>query len=79
VKFRVNIEPSRCKGCGICVTMCPMGVLVIGSKFNELGYRYPELVNVGRCIGCRLCEFYCPDFAIYVESIHQSRLIHPTD
>ena len=50
--------------------MCPMRVLVIGSKLNELGYRYPELVDAGRCIGCRLCEFYCPDFAIYVESIH---------
>jgi len=69
MKFKVNIEPGRCKECGICVTMCPTKVLVVGERLNELGFRYPEPVNIDKCIGCRLCEYYCPDLVIFVERV----------
>ncbi|MEM2021115.1 MAG: 4Fe-4S binding protein [Zestosphaera sp.] len=68
-RFRVNVLTSRCKECGICVSVCPTKVLVRSDKYNKYGFRYPEPVNIAKCIGCRLCEFNCPDFAVFVEVI----------
>lgn len=53
------IEPW-CKGCDICVKMCPERCLVLNS--NEI----VELSDPDACTGCRLCEWLCPDFAIAV-------------
>jgi len=60
----VEVDPSLCKGCFICVEMCPMKALEPSDKLSELGYRMPR--QVGRCVGCRRCENMCPDFAISV-------------
>lgn len=62
---RVTVDPERCKGCGYCVEFCPLGVLVMSSKFNAKGYHYPEVANPAQCSGCDLCGMYCPDFAVY--------------
>ena len=61
----VSIVTERCKGCGYCVEFCPLGVLVMSSKFNTKGYHYPEVANSEKCSGCDLCGMYCPDFAIH--------------
>ena len=60
----VSIVRERCKGCGYCVEFCPLGVLVMSSKFNAKGYYYPEVISPEKCSGCDLCGMYCPDFAI---------------
>ena len=58
-EFQVSVDIKRCKGCGICVALCPKKVLEL---------KYPELkCEVARgddCIGCLMCEMHCPDFAI---------------
>ncbi len=61
---RVSITRERCKGCGYCVEFCPLGVLLMSSRFNAKGYHYPELGDEAKCNGCDLCGMYCPDFAI---------------
>ena len=61
---QVAIVVERCKGCGYCVEFCPLGVLVMSSKFNAKGYHYPEIANAQKCSGCDMCGMYCPDFAI---------------
>ena len=65
--FRVVVIADRCKGCGICVDVCPRKVLIMGNKVNNRGYRYVVVKAQDKCIGCRMCEIMCPDFAIYVE------------
>ncbi|MCL4458471.1 MAG: 4Fe-4S dicluster domain-containing protein [Chloroflexi bacterium] len=35
----VVIDEERCKGCEICVSVCPTGVLVLADRFNHKGYR----------------------------------------
>lgn len=44
------IDTERCKGCELCITACPPGVLTMSSEVNETGYRYPELHD--GCTGC---------------------------
>ncbi len=58
----VNLD--LCKGCGICVELCPRKALVLSDDLSPRGYRYPRIV--GGCVGCRMCENFCPDFAIAV-------------
>ena len=61
-----SIEKDRCKGCGLCVDVCPKKVLEISAEVNTKGY-FPAKVEKGpRCIGCRMCAIMCPDVAIEI-------------
>lgn len=66
--FEVVVLMDRCKGCGICIEMCPKKVLEFSDSLNDRGYNYAYPKIIENCIGCKFCEFYCPDFAIYVKS-----------
>lgn len=63
--YRIIVDKNLCKGCGMCVTMCPRSVLKLSQELSERGYNYP-IPREEDCIGCRLCEVFCPDFAITV-------------
>lgn len=54
------INGQWCKGCGICVTFCPKGVL----ELDEMGKAFAARIQ--ECLCCKLCEFRCPDLAIEV-------------
>lgn len=56
------INRDWCKGCAICVKLCPKQVLELDPK---------EKAKVARpedCICCRLCELRCPDLAITLQT-----------
>jgi 2-oxoglutarate ferredoxin oxidoreductase subunit delta len=59
-KFKVTINKTWCKGCGLCVAVCPKNVLELDENIKSDPLR-PE-----DCIGCRQCENICPDLAITV-------------
>jgi len=62
----IRVLAERCKGCELCVSLCPFGVLKLDDKVNKLGY-YPAIaVKLDKCTNCRICELTCPDLAIYV-------------
>jgi 2-oxoglutarate ferredoxin oxidoreductase subunit delta len=61
----VHIIKDLCKGCGFCVTYCPMGVLEVSEDFNVKGYHYAAIKDQESCINCGLCQSICPDFAIW--------------
>ena len=63
---KVVINPARCKGCKLCIEVCPKNVLVPSSKNNHLGIYVVELKKAGECIGCSRCAIICPDVAIEV-------------
>lgn len=60
----VVIDIERCKGCDLCVEVCPPRVLVMADEVNRLGYRYPVLIP--GCTGCERCAEICPDFCFTV-------------
>lgn len=57
---------DECKGCMLCVDVCPPQVLGLSDKLNPLGHRYVELLDFDRCTGCALCYVECPGSAIVV-------------
>ncbi len=62
----IHLILERCKGCQLCVTYCPRGVLEMSHLFNAKGYHPPQVRYPGRCVACGLCSMLCPEFAIYV-------------
>lgn len=60
----VRIDTEACKGCELCVTACPPGVLTMSAAANTTGYRYPELHD--GCTGCTACQLVCPDYVFDV-------------
>ncbi len=66
---KVEIDSERCKGCGLCIEVCPKGRLRVGEGINAKGYYPAEFVEAeGKdgCTGCCLCAIVCPDVAIEV-------------
>jgi len=64
---KIFVDDKLCKGCFICINICPKGVYIPSRELNERGYHIPIPINIDKCIKCKLCEYYCPDFAIHVE------------
>ena len=62
----VQIDKDACKGCGICIAMCPMQILEFSDDLNNRGVRYPKVTMEEKCTKCANCMIYCPDFAVVV-------------
>lgn len=62
----IYIDEKLCKGCDICIFICPVNVFESSNKLNEKGYILPIVAREDKCIKCRLCEMICPDFAIHI-------------
>ncbi len=62
----LTVKKKYCKGCGLCVDVCPTGTLLLQDD-NESKFGVSVKVDAENyCIGCSMCEQRCPDFAIFV-------------
>lgn len=61
-RYRIEVDRTWCKDCGICSTICPEFCLTMDGA-NRL-----VVVDEDLCTGCRLCEALCPDFAISISA-----------
>jgi len=58
-----------CKGCGICVEICPQKALRYSKEVGV--YKTPAVdCDIEKCVACGLCEIRCPDGAIKVEKLN---------
>lgn len=63
----VDIDQDRCKGCGLCVEVCPKKLLVLSNgNVNAHGYAYVSAIENDTCTGCASCGIICPDACITV-------------
>lgn len=62
---KIKIDFEKCKGCGLCIAVCPKNSIILSKKSNKAGYFPAEATNID-CTGCSSCAFICPDAAIIV-------------
>ncbi|MDZ7373248.1 MAG: 4Fe-4S binding protein [candidate division KSB1 bacterium] len=62
----MEVIADFCKGCEICVVMCPRNVLEMRPDPTRWVGAIVEVVRPEACTRCMLCEVHCPDFAIKV-------------
>lgn len=66
MKGTIEINRELCKGCEICMSFCPKGLISRSDKLNAAGY-FPATFNKdGECTGCAICALVCADVAIEV-------------
>lgn len=66
-RSRVVVDREICKGCSLCVSVCPQKNLALSESMNRSGYHPVEFSYhglKGDCTACGLCYWVCPDFAI---------------
>ncbi|MDO5111226.1 MAG: 4Fe-4S binding protein [Clostridia bacterium] len=67
---KVTFCQDRCKGCELCVSVCPKGIIAIDQDVtNRKGYHPATVKEMDKCIGCASCAKICPDSIITVERL----------
>lgn len=67
-----HIEENLCKGCGLCVSVCPKNVLEISKQVNTKGYFPAYQARPEDCIRCAICCTMCPDVAISITEVEEA-------
>ncbi len=61
------VDKDRCKGCGLCVAICPKNVLELSREVNTKGYFPVFQARPQDCVYCAMCCVMCPDVAIEIK------------
>ncbi len=72
MKYEHFIEVDRCKGCGLCIDVCPKKVLGISEAVNTKGYFPAYQARPKDCVYCSTCCIMCPDVAISITETEDS-------
>jgi len=69
-KGKVTFNEDICKGCELCVYVCPKKIISLNTeKINSKGYNPAYVTDQESCIACGNCAIMCPDSVIKVERI----------
>ena len=68
VMAKLIINEEACKGCSLCINVCPKKILQLHKeKLNTKGYHPISIIDMDACIGCASCARMCPDVVFTVE------------
>lgn len=66
VRGWIEVNQIYCKGCGLCVSVCPKEAMALDQEhLTPKGYHPVTLISE-ECTGCGVCAVVCPDSAIKV-------------
>jgi 2-oxoglutarate ferredoxin oxidoreductase subunit delta len=63
---KIVIDKEKCKGCLLCVSVCPKGALISLKELNKKGVLPVGVEDGIPCSGCRFCALICPDCCIEI-------------
>ena len=63
---KVTFTEDRCKGCELCVAVCPVKIIFMADGINRKGFHPATITAMDKCIGCTFCAVICPDNVIEV-------------
>ncbi len=76
VKGWIEVNELFCKGCELCVIVCPPKVIALDmNRLTPKGYHPATLARDG-CTGCAVCTVVCPETAIKVYR-EKARVLNP--
>ncbi len=64
--IHLTFNRDRCKGCELCISVCPKKILALEENANVKGYRPAGCTDESLCIGCASCAKICPDSIITI-------------
>jgi len=56
----IVIDSELCKGCQLCIAICPKSVIGISEKLNSSSY-HPAFYKGAGCTACGFCFYACPE------------------
>ena len=62
----IIVDEEICKGCRLCVAVCPRQAMQLADHTNSRGFHPACLANPDDCTGCAQCALMCPDVAIRI-------------
>lgn len=66
IKGWIEVDEMYCKGCELCISVCPQKVLELDMEhLTPKGY-HPVLLAKDGCTGCAICAVICPEAALTV-------------
>jgi 2-oxoglutarate ferredoxin oxidoreductase subunit delta len=66
VAAKVKIDEKLCKGCALCIAVCPNGSIFTKETVNEKGVNTAGLKKGYICKACMACVLICPDACIEI-------------
>ena len=73
-RFRLTFNADKCKGCEICVGVCPRHILELGAEVNANGYHSACCTDESLCVGCASCALMCPDCCIAIYELEEGEV-----
>ncbi len=65
-RITIEIDEEICKGCGLCIGVCPRRAMEFADHINERGFHPAGLQDSDSCTGCAQCAIMCPDACIRI-------------
>ena len=72
--YKHIVDDDRCKGCELCVSVCPKKVLELSAEVNSMGYFPVYQARPEDCIYCTTCCIMCPDVAITILKMDENTI-----
>jgi len=65
-RVRLIIDEEMCKGCGLCVSVCPRRAMGLANHINSRGFHPAAPLYLDKCTACAQCALMCPEVCITI-------------